>query len=239
MLSEKSPISTGYNHHKQVSGCSYHKVWAFLVCMVIGVWRYLLIHIQGLAHTFFLWYGYCTKDSIMREFEIKINKNVEFVSVDDFFEFSVKYYDLYSSTNTVLESKEFIVDWYTSGIWLINDNKLLIKKDGNWIDISERISTFLDWQNPDAIEFPISLKMLFNATVDSLKGNGHDGPHVINQSIRISEIAKLYSEKAVQEEQKFIQDKLDEVIFENLKEKFFDYYKKKKQIPNNKSNEVE
>lgn len=175
----------------------------------------------------------------MREFEIKINKNVEFVSVDDFFEFSVKYYDLYSSTNTVLESKEFIVDWYTSGIWLINDNKLLIKKDGNWIDISERISTFLDWQNPDAIEFPISLKMLFNATVDSLKGNGHDGPHVINQSIRISEIAKLYSEKAVQEEQKFIQDKLDEVIFENLKEKFFDYYKKKKQIPNNKSNEVE
>ena len=58
MLSEKSPISTGYNHHKQVSECSHHKVWAFLVCMVIGVWRYLLIHTQGLAHTFFLWYGY-------------------------------------------------------------------------------------------------------------------------------------------------------------------------------------
>ncbi len=65
MLSEKSPISTGYNHHKQVSECSYHKVWAFLVCMVIGVWRYLLIHIQGLAHTFFLWYG-CKKKYVMK-----------------------------------------------------------------------------------------------------------------------------------------------------------------------------
>ncbi len=171
----------------------------------------------------------------MRKVEIRVNENVEIISVDEFTTFSVKYYDQYSSRNTVLESEETIVDWATTGIWLMNDNKLLIKENGSWTDVSGRISTFLDWQNPDDIEFPISLKMLFNAVVDSLKGNGR---HSIKHSIRISEIYKHYSENAVQEEQESMQEELDKVIFEKLKEKFLDYYKKKKQIPNNKSDEV-
>ena len=102
--------------------------------------------------------------------------------------------------------------------WLIGDDELLIEEDGNWRDVSKELSFFLEWQNPDSIHSPISLKMLFYAIVDSLK---HDSWKTFGSyqehSIKISEIAQHYSEKAIQKEQDSIQKQLNKVIFEDLK----------------------
>ena len=99
----------------------------------------------------------------MREVEIIVNEDVEIISVNDFFTFSVKYHNLSSTADTIPESEKLIVRWSTTGIWLIGDNELLIGEDGNWRDISKELSFFLEWQNPDSIHSPISLKMLFYA----------------------------------------------------------------------------
>lgn len=173
----------------------------------------------------------------MREVKIIVNEDAETVSVNDFFTFSVKYHNLSSTANTIPESERVIVRWSTTGIWLIDDNEFLIEEDGNWKDVSEELSFFLRWQNPDSI--PISLKMLFYAIADSLK---HDywktalGGYQ-EHSIRISEIAQHYSEKAIQKEQDLIQKQLNEVIFDDLKRDFIDYIKKKLKS-NNKPDET-
>ena len=159
----------------------------------------------------------------MREVEIIVNEDAEIVSVNDFFTFSVKYHNLSSTADTSTESEWLIVNWSTTGIWLIDDNELYIKGERDWRDTSKELSFFLEWQNPDSIHYPISLKMLFYAIVDSLK---HDrwksfGTYQ-GHSIRISEIAQHYSKKAIQEEQESIKEKLNEMILEDLKKDFLD-----------------
>ena len=69
--------------------------------------------------------------------------------------------------------------------------------------------------------------MLFYAIVDSLKYDSWKtfGSYQ-EHSIRISEIAQHYSEKAIQKEQDSIQKQLDEVIFEDLKRDFINHVKK-------------
>ena len=164
----------------------------------------------------------------MREVEIIVNEDAEIVSVNDFFTFSVKYHNLSSTADTIPESEKLIVRWSTTGIWLIGDDELLIEEDGNWRDVSKELSFFLEWQNPDSIHSPISLKMLFYAIVDSLK---HDRWKTFGSFqehyIRISEITQYYSEKSIQEEQDSIQKELDKVILENLKIDFINRAKKK------------
>lgn len=165
----------------------------------------------------------------MREVEIIVNEDVEIIFVNDFFTFSVKYHNLSSTADTIPESEKLIVRWSTTGIWLIGDNELLIGEDGNWRDISKELSFFLEWQNPDSIHSPISLKMLFYAIVDSLKYDYWKTPLGTYQehSIRISEIAQHYSKRAIREEQKSIQKELDRVILEDLKRDFINRAKKK------------
>lgn len=163
----------------------------------------------------------------MREFEIIIDEEDKIISVHDFFTFSVKYHNLSSTTDTIPESEKVVVGWSTTGIWLIDDNELLIEEDGNWRDVSEELSFFLEWQNPDSIHSPISLRMLFYAIVDSLKYDywknfGSYQEH----SIRISEISQHYSRKAIRDEQKSIQKQLNKVIFEDLKRDFINHVKK-------------
>lgn len=163
----------------------------------------------------------------MREVKIIVNEDAEIVSVNDFFTFSVKYHNLSSTADTIPESEKLIVRWSTTGIWLIGDDELLIEEDGNWRDVSKELSFFLEWQNPDSIHSPISLKMLFYAIVDSLK---HDSWKTFGSyqehSIRISEIAQHYSEKVIQKEQDSIQKQLNKVIFEDLKRDFINHVKK-------------
>ena len=163
----------------------------------------------------------------MREVKIIVNEDAEIVAVNDFFTFSVKYHNLSSTADTIHESEKLIVSWSTTGIWLIDDDEFLIEEDGNWRDVSKELSFFLEWQNPDSIHSPISLKMLFYAIVDSLK---HDSWKTFGSFqehyIRISEITQYYSEKSIQEEQDSIQKQLNEVIFEDLKKDFIDYIKK-------------
>ena len=164
----------------------------------------------------------------MREIKIIVNEDVEIVSVNDFFTFSIRYHNLSSAANTIPESAKTIVRWSTTGIWLIGDDELFIEEADNWVDVSEELSFFLEWQNPDSRHSPISLKMLFNAIVDSLKHDYWKTPLGAYQeySIGISEIAQHYSEKAIQEEQDSIKKQLNEVIFEELKRDFTDYIKK-------------
>lgn len=165
----------------------------------------------------------------MREVEIIVNENVEIVSVNDFFTFSIKYHNLSSAADTILERERVIVHWATTGIWLIDDNELLVEEDGSWMDISKELSFFLEWQNPDSIHSPISLKMLFYAIVDSLKHDYWKTPLRTYQehSIRITEIVQHYGKKAKEEEQKSIQEGLNEVIFGNIKKDLFNHVKKK------------
>lgn len=173
----------------------------------------------------------------MREVEIIVNEDAEIVSVNDFFTFSVKYHNLSSTANTIPESERVIVGWSTTGIWLIDDNELLIEENGNWRDVSEELSFFLRWQNPDSI--PISLKMLFYAILDSLKHDYWKTPFGAYQdhSIRISEISQHYSRKAIREEQNSIQKELDRVILGDLKKDFINHVKNrprptsKKEVP--------
>lgn len=162
----------------------------------------------------------------MREIKIIVNEDAEIVSANDFFTFSIKYHNLSSTASTIHESERVIVGWSTTGIWLIDDNEFLIEEDGNWRDVSEELSFFLRWQNPDSI--PISLKMLFYAIVDSLKHDYWKTPFGAykEHSIRISEISQHYSRKAIREEQNSIQKELDRVIFDDLKRDFTDYIKK-------------
>lgn len=162
----------------------------------------------------------------MREFEIIVNEDAEIVSVDDFFTFSVRYHNLSSAANTIPESDRVIIGWSTTGIWLIDDDELLIEENGDWRDVSTNLSSFLKWQNPDSIHSPISLKMLFNAIVDSLKHDYWKTPlgGYQEHSIRISEIAQHYSEKAIKEYHK----QLEEVMLEHLKREFIDYIKEKR-----------
>lgn len=164
----------------------------------------------------------------MREVEIIVNENAEIVSVNDFFTFSVKYHNLSSTVNTIPESERVIVGWATTGIWLIDDNELLIEEDGNWRDVSEELLFFLEWQNPDSIHSPISLKMLFYAIIDSLKHDYWKTPlgGYQEHSIRISEIAQHYSRKAIRKKQKSIQEGQDGVIFEDLNKNFISHFKK-------------
>lgn len=166
----------------------------------------------------------------MKEFEIVVNEETEIISVNDFFTFSIKYHNLSSISDTITESEKIIVRWSTTGIWLIDDDELLIKEDGDWKDVSEEFSFFLDWYNPDSAHCSISLRMLFNAVVDGLKYNkwktfGSFHEH----SIRIIEIAQHYREKIIQEEQENIQEKLKEIL---LKESFRDLV----EFTRNKSN---
>ena len=166
----------------------------------------------------------------MKEFEIVVNEETEIISVNDFFTFSIKYHNLSSISDTITESEKIIVRWSTTGIWLIDDDELLIKEDGDWKDVSEEFSFFLDWHNPDSAHCSISLRMLFNAVVDGLKYNkwktfGSFHEH----SIRIIEIAQHYREKIIQEEQENIQEKLKEIL---LKESFRDLV----EFTRNKSN---
>ena len=162
----------------------------------------------------------------MREVKIIVNEDAEIVAVNDFFTFSVKYHNLSSTADTIHESEKLIVSWSTTGIWLIDDDEFLIEVDGNWRDVSKELSFFLEWQNPDSIHSPISLKMLFYAIVDSLK---HDSWKTFGSfqehHIRISEITQYYSEKSIQEEQDTIQKQLNEVIFEDLKKDFINHAK--------------
>ena len=165
----------------------------------------------------------------MREVKIIVNGNSEIVSADDFFTFSVRYYNLSSTTDTIPERERVIVHWSTTGIWLIDDNELLIEEDGSWRDVSKELSFFLEWQNPDSTHSPISLRMLFYAIVDSLKHDYWKTPFGAYQehSIRISEIAQHYSRKAIREEQKSIQKELDRVILKDLKNDLISQIKKK------------
>lgn len=157
----------------------------------------------------------------MREVKIIVNEDAELISVNEFFTFSVKYHNLSSTADTIHESEKLIVSWSTTGIWLIDDDELLIEEDGNWKDVSKELSFFLEWQNPDSIHSPISLKMLFYAIVDSLKNDsGKTFGSYQEHSIRISKIAQHYSEKAIQKE-------LNKVIFEDLKRDFINHVKKK------------
>lgn len=158
----------------------------------------------------------------MREIAIIDNEDAEMVSVNDFFTFSVKYHNLSSTANTIPESERVVVRWITTGIWLIGDDELLVEEDGNWRDVSKELSFFLELHNPDSIHSSISLKMLFNAIVDSIKHDYWKTPFGENQeySIRISEIAQHYSRKTIIEEQKYIQGELDKVILEDLKRDF-------------------
>lgn len=155
----------------------------------------------------------------MREIEIIVNEDAEIVSVDDFFTFSVRYHNLSSTADTMPERERVIIHWSTTGIWLIDDNKLLIEEDGSWRDVSKELSLFLEWQNPDSIHSPISLRMLFYAIVDSFKHDYWKTPLGAYQehSIRISEIAQHYSRKIIKEGQKSIQDEHNGVIPKKLK----------------------
>lgn len=164
----------------------------------------------------------------MREIEIIVNEFTEIVSVDYFFSFSIKYHNLSSTADTISERERLIVNWSTTGVWLKGENELLIKGERSWRDVSKDLLFFLDWQNPDSTHSPISLKMLFYAIIDSLK---HDRWKSFDtyqgHSIRISEIAQHYSEKALQEEKSYIQNELTKVIHENLKKDGINLIKKK------------
>lgn len=165
----------------------------------------------------------------MREIKIITNEDIESVSVNDFFSFSVKYYNLSNTADTTKESDRIIVRWPTTGIWLIDNNKFFIEEDNKWKDMSEELSFFLEWQNPDSTHSPISLKMLFYAIVDSLKHDYWKTPlgEYQEHSIRISELTQHYSEKAIQKTQDLIQKQLNEIIFEDLKRNFTNHVKKK------------
>lgn len=154
----------------------------------------------------------------MREVEIIVNEDSETVSVDDFFTFSIRYHNLSSTADTIPERERVIVHWSTTGIWLIDDNELLIEEDGSWRDVSKELSFFLDWQNPDSTLSPISLRMLFYAIVDSLKHDYWKTPFGAYQehSIRISEISQHYSRKVIKEGQN-IKDEHNVVIPKKLK----------------------
>ena len=163
----------------------------------------------------------------MREVEIIVDEDSEIVSVDDFFTFSVRYHNLSSTADTIPERERVIVHWSTTGIWLIDENELLIEEDGNWRNVSKELSFFLEWQNPDSTHFPISLRMLFYAIVDSLKHDSWKTPLGAYQehSIRISEIAQHYSRKNIRKEQKSIQDGQNGVISKKLKKDFINHAK--------------
>lgn len=132
----------------------------------------------------------------MRNIEIIVDEDSEIVSVNDFFTFSVKYHNLSSRANVIPESDKVIVGLSTTGIWILDDNKLLIEESSNWRDVSENLSFFLEWQNEDSIHSPISLRMLFDAIVDSLK---HDSWKTFgtyqDHSIRIFELCYHYNRK--------------------------------------------
>ena len=176
----------------------------------------------------------------MRKIEIIVNEDAEIVSVNDFFTFSVKYHNLSSSANTIHESEKLIVSWSTTGIWLIDDNELYIKESNSWRDVTKDLSFFLDWQNPDSVHFPISLKMLFDAIVDSLKHDYWKTPFGEYQehSIRISEIVQHYSEQALKEEQDSIQKELTDIILDDLIKRNFDLIKKKYKSKKKESDET-
>lgn len=165
----------------------------------------------------------------MREVEIIVNEDTEIVSVNDFFTFSVKYHNLSSTADTIPERERVIIHWSTTGIWLIDDNELLIEEDGSWRNVSKELSFFLEWQNPDSTHSPISLRMLFYAIVDSLKHDYWKTPFGAYQehSIRISEIAQHYSRKAIRKEPKTIQDEQNGVISKKLKKDFINHAKNK------------
>ena len=174
----------------------------------------------------------------MRKIEIIVNEDAEIVSVNDFFTFSVKYHNLSSSANTIHESEKLIVSWSTTGIWLIDDNELYIKESNSWRDVTKDLSFFLDWQNPDSTHSPISLKMLFDAIVDSLKHDyWKDFGSCNEHSIRITEIAQHYGEQALKEEQDSIQEELTDIILDDLVKRNFDLIKKKYKS-NKKSDET-
>ena len=165
----------------------------------------------------------------MREVKIVVNEDAEIVSVNESFTFSVKYHNLSSTSDTIPERERVIIHWSTTGIWLIDDNELLIEEDSSWRDVSKELSFFLEWQNPDSTHSPISLRMLFYAIVDSLKHDYWKTPFGAHQehSIRISEIAQHYSRKAIREEQKSIQKELDRAILKDLKNDLISRIKKK------------
>ncbi len=131
----------------------------------------------------------------MKKFEIRVNGDVEHVSVNDFFSFSVKYHDVLRSDEVLQDGEKTIIRRSAFGIWLIGDNEFFIGENDRWRNMTDELSFFLDRTNPDSMLAPISLKMLFVAIADSVRNgrwkasSGASHEH----SIRIDEIARRYT----------------------------------------------
>ena len=152
----------------------------------------------------------------MREIAIIINEDEEKkVFVHDLFSFSIKYHNQSSRRNTIPESEKIIITLSTTGIWLIDEDELLIEEDGEWWDKSDELSFFLRWQNPDSINSPLTLKMLFYSIVESIIQDRHRSCGY-GHSIRIEDIGRSYSENAIREKRK----EIEKVILEVLTDEF-------------------
>lgn len=109
--------------------------------------------------------------------------NVDVVMVDDHFTFSIKYHNQSCRDWVIPMSEEIIVGWGFSGIWLVDEDTLLIKNDNKWMDISIQMSSFLLWQGHSRI----SLRMLFAAISDGLRSG------CFSCSIEINDIFNTYN----------------------------------------------
>ena len=72
----------------------------------------------------------------MKKVLIMSDGNVDVVMVDDHFTFSIKYHNQSCRDWVIPMSEEIIVGWGFSGIWLVDEDTLLIKNDNKWMDIS-------------------------------------------------------------------------------------------------------
>lgn len=94
--------------------------------------------------------------------------HIEEKEVDNFFTFSVRYYNKNSNRNLVKESDRVIVPLGVSEIHLTCDNgvdRIIYKWNGKLIDLTSEISTILSLQNKG-----VTLKMLFHAIKDNCDG---------------------------------------------------------------------
>ena len=119
----------------------------------------------------------------MKKVLIMSDGNVDVVMVDDHFTFSIKYHNQSCRDWVIPMSEEIIVGWGFSGIWLVDEDTLLIKNDNKWMDISIQMSSFLLWQGHSRI----SLRMLFAAIYGGLRSG------CFSYSIMIDEIFNSYN----------------------------------------------
>lgn len=119
----------------------------------------------------------------MKKVLIMSDGNVDVVMVDDHFTFSIKYHNQSCRDWVIPMSEKIIIGRYFSGIWLVDEDTLLIKDNNIWRDISNHISSYLLWQGHSRT----SLRMFFAAISDGLRSG------CFSCSIEINDIFNTYN----------------------------------------------